>query len=109
LTLYEVALLTVAYRTQQARADRRAAFAGWLLVNINRDTEKRAEPFALHEVVSWLGHGFQREAPAATPVPPPQERQSAEELMERLMAMKMMNDAFHQHGPEGNGAGGAGT
>jgi hypothetical protein len=31
----------------------------WLLANINRDSDMKAEPFTLEEVVAWLGHGFQ--------------------------------------------------
>jgi hypothetical protein len=97
-------LLAVRWRQQQAREDRRAAMGAWLLANINRDSEKRPEPFTLQEIVSWLGHGFQQET-TPTPAPPPaQDQASAEALMERLMAMKMMNDAFRQaQGPNGAG------
>jgi len=30
--------------------------AAWLLVNINRDTKTKPDPFSLEEVTSWLGY-----------------------------------------------------
>ena len=64
MTLYELDLLSVQHRRQQEREDRRACFAGWLLVNMNRDTDKRREPFALAEVTEWLGYASSYVAPA---------------------------------------------
>jgi hypothetical protein len=90
-------LLVVQWRQKQAREDRRAAMASWILVNVNRDSEKHAEPFSLGEVVSWLGHGFQREAKLAPP-PPAQERASVEELVGAFDMMKRLNDVARQQG-----------
>jgi hypothetical protein len=99
--LYELDLLTVRWRQQQAREDRRAAMSAWLLANINRDSEHRHEPFRLEEVVGWLGHGFQRpsEAPAkAEPAPPPAEPMTVDQLKVRLDMMKWLHDQTQQNG-----------
>lgn len=61
------------YRGQQERLDRRAALAAWVLASVNRDEKQRPQPFTLEEVAGWLGHGFQRQAPAVSssePLPP---------------------------------------
>lgn len=76
--------MTEAWRVQQAREDRRAALTAWVLASVHRDTEHKAEPFDFLEVVSWLGHGFQRTPP--TPAPP-----TPEELLERA---KMLNEVY---------------
>jgi hypothetical protein len=82
MTLTEVDLLSVRYRRMQAREDRRAAFAAWAQIELNRDTDKRSQPFTLEEITSWLGHGFQRTDQEAAPAPPPQPTQ--EELAEKI-------------------------
>ena len=100
LTLYELDVLRVAWRRQQEREDRRAALSAWVLVNVNRDTAKRAEPFDLQEIVSWLGHGFQRETKPA-PAALPDKQATLEELMQKMQTMKMLNDAIRHNGPQG--------
>jgi hypothetical protein len=73
--LHELDLLLTRHYMQQEREDRRAAMAAWMLVNVNRDTDKKREPFDLEEVTRWLGYGAQyvrpptvvEEAPAASP------------------------------------------
>lgn len=83
------------WRQQQARNDRRAAMAAWLLANIHRDTDHQHEPFGLEEVVGWLGHGFQRpEAPAKAEPPPPA---TVDELKDKLGMVKMFNDIAQQY------------
>ena len=81
MTCAEFALLVEQYRGQQERLDRRAAMSAWLLANINRDSKTRPEPFALDEVVEWLGHGFARRVPLSMPQPP-------EVLHERLSLLQ---------------------
>jgi hypothetical protein len=53
----------------------------WLLANVHRDSERRAEAFSLEEVVGWLGHGF---APPDVSPPPPSAQPTGEELLERV-------------------------
>lgn len=80
--------LTEAWRQGQAREDRRAAMAAWVLANVNRDTEHRREPFGLDEVATWLGHGFQ-------PPPPEEVPPTVEELAARF---DMLNAAYRSAG-----------
>jgi hypothetical protein len=63
MTLHEVDLLAVRYRHQQAREDRRAALAAWMLANIHRDTDVRREPWGLDEVTAWISGEAVHEAP----------------------------------------------
>jgi hypothetical protein len=55
----------------------------WLLANVNRDSERRAEAFSLEEVVGWLGHGF---APPEAPIQP-LAQPTEEELLERVQML----------------------
>lgn len=93
LTFYELGWLTERWRIVQARQDRRAALAAWVLASVHRDSESRSEPFEFEEVVAWLGHGFQRIPPA--PAPP-----SAEDLLERA---KMLNQVYGGQTVNGTG------
>jgi hypothetical protein len=77
-----VDLLTVRWRQHQAREDRRAVFGGWMLANINRDSEQRSQPFTLDEVTTWMGHGFQR-----SEAPPIEELPTVEELAQRVRVL----------------------
>jgi hypothetical protein len=88
-TLVEVDLLAQRYRRIQERADRRAALPAWAQIEMNRDSKNRPEPFTLHEIVSWLGHGFQQEEhpPASATVPPDEDAPDVE-------AMKLKAHAF---------------
>jgi hypothetical protein len=86
MTLAEIDLLTVQYRRQQEREDRRAALGAWVNVEMNRDRETRGEPYTLEELVAWLGHGFQRHE-AYKPVQPP----TPEELVEQA---KVLNNLY---------------
>jgi hypothetical protein len=70
MTLYEVDLLTVRHRQVEARADRRAALAAWVLANVHRDSERDPDGMSLETVVAWLGHNFQPQEQ----VPAPPER-----------------------------------
>jgi len=96
--LAEIDLLTVAHRRQQERDDRRAALIAWLTAEMNRDRNKRGDPYTLEEVVSWLGHGFQRVAP-----PPLQGPATSEELLDRahtlneLYGSTMVNGHRQEH------------
>lgn len=72
LTLHELEWLSLRHRRQQQREDRRAALGAWVLANVNRDTEHRAEPFDLEEVTAWLGYSGQYPVvPAPEPEEPP--------------------------------------
>jgi predicted nucleic acid-binding Zn ribbon protein len=82
-----VDLLSGRYRQAQEREDRRVALIAWVQVEMNRDSEKRSEPYTLEEMVSWLGHGFQRpDAPRAAPPPPP----SAEDLLAQAQMLNAL-------------------
>jgi hypothetical protein len=73
MTCAEFALLAEQYRGQQEREDRRAALAAFLHVfHPGSRQGEVGDPLSLEELVSFLGHGFQRRAqsPAA---PPPEE------------------------------------
>jgi hypothetical protein len=83
--LHEVDLLSMRYRLVQERADRRAALPAWLLANVNRDTDVRHEPFTLEEIVSWLGHGFQREE-----MPPPPVQTNMEEVRQTVLMLQQV-------------------
>jgi hypothetical protein len=83
-------LLTVAWRKQQAREDRRAAMAAWILANVNRDSKTRPEPFGLEEVVAWLGHGFASPEPAAQGAATPP---SVDEFKAKFEALHQMYQA----------------
>ena len=102
MTLYELDLLSVRHRRQQEREDRRAALSAWIVVNVNRDSAKKPEPFALDEVVAWLGYGGRRAADVAQSTGPP----TPEELKERLGIVHMLHRGLygenddHAH-PEG--------
>jgi hypothetical protein len=86
-------MLTQRYRLMQERQDRRAALAAMILVNVHRDSEHRAIPFDLEEVVSWLGHGFQR-----TPSVPASVQPSVETLAERMHHLAAIyNGQAHDH------------
>jgi hypothetical protein len=68
--------LVVAHRRKEERQDRRAALNAWVTVEMNRDSQKRPEPFRLEELVDWLGHGVQphhREPPQTEPETPDTE------------------------------------
>jgi hypothetical protein len=98
----EVDLLAQRYRRMQEREDRRAALAAWATIELNRDSQKRSEPFTLHEVVSWLGHGFQQEertGPSAT-VPPAEDAPDVEAM--KLKAHAFM-ELFGQNKQNGSG------
>jgi hypothetical protein len=84
----EVDLLAQRYRRMQEREDRRAALAAWATIELNRDSQKRSEPFTLHEVVSWLGHGFQQEerTAARAAVPTDEDAPDVEGMMARAHA-----------------------
>jgi hypothetical protein len=58
----------------------------WLLANVNRDSERRSEPFTLEEVVAWMGHGF---APPDAPLPPAFQP-TGEELLERVHQLQQL-------------------
>lgn len=83
MTFTEAGALIQQYRLVQAREDRRAALAAYVLANVNRDTETRTEPWELQEVVAWLGHGFEK--PATPPTP--------DELLERIRVLQAMYHA----------------
>ena len=85
------------YRRVQEREDRRAALGAWIQVEMNRDTQKRLQPFALEDVVSWLGHGFQT-APEAKPAQP-----SADDLMQRALAFMELHGAANANGQNEGG------
>ena len=91
MTLHELDLLVVAHRRKEERADRRASMTGWILANVNRDEKRKPEPFSLEEIVSWLGHGYQRKAttqPASPEAPP-----DTEELKRRLDIVRQLHEA----------------
>jgi hypothetical protein len=97
LTLYELDLLAVRHRRQQEREDRRACVAAWILVNVNRDSSKKAEPFRLEDVVAWLGHGFQR----APGVPQSVEPATPEELKQKLDVVHLLHKGLYgENGPQ---------
>jgi hypothetical protein len=86
MTFYEVALLTEAWRRQQAREDRRSALSAWVLAAVHR-SEDQAEAYTFEEVVSWLGHNFHRSAlPESVSQPA-----TADELLERA---KLLNAIY---------------
>jgi hypothetical protein len=71
MTLHEVDVLACRWRDQQARRDRGTAMLIQVLLNVNRDTQHRREPFTLEEVMEALGH--QPPAPPPPPVRTPEE------------------------------------
>ena len=87
------------HRQHQERLDRRAAFAGWLLVNVHRDSEKKREPFDLAEVTAWLGYAATYVAPARPVVAesPP----TPEELRRKFETVYALHQAMQgQNGTE---------
>jgi hypothetical protein len=98
LTFTEGALLAEQYRLREERQDRRAALAAWVLANAHRDPDVRREAFDLEDIVSWLGHGFQRRQEAE-----PAEAPSVETLVERahmLQHVYSANGADAGHGQD---------
>jgi hypothetical protein len=90
MTLCELDHLSVRHRQQQEREDRRAALIAWVLVNVNRDTESRSEPFDLEEVTAWLGYSGQYVRP---PEPEPQEPEQAR--MEKVLGqVELLNQLY---------------
>ena len=81
---------------QQEREDRRAALSAWAQIELNRDTDKRSQPFTLEEITSWLGHGFQRTEQEAAPAPPPQPTQA--ELAEKIHMLHTLYSATPTNG-----------
>ena len=82
MTLYEVDLLSVRHRQVEARTDRRAALAAWVLANVHRDSERQPEGIGFDDVVSWLGHGFQ-----AREVKPETQRPVAETTLTQAQVL----------------------
>lgn len=88
LTFHELGWLTERWRMQQAREDRRAALAAWVLASVHRDPESRAEAFTFEEVCGWLGHGFQSSVQPETETSQPP---TPDELLGRA---KMLNQIY---------------
>jgi hypothetical protein len=103
LTLYELDLLSVEHRRLQERADRRAALAAWMLVNVNRDTDKHREPFTLEEVTGWLGYAAQYVAPTRPVVE--ESPQTPDEIKRRLAMVHLLHQGLY--GDNGQGEEGA--
>ena len=79
----------------QLREDRRAALAAWAQIELNRDPQKRSNPFTLEEVVGWLGHGFQEAPPAA---PAPDAAPTTDALIERAQLFMQLVGAKNVNG-----------
>ena len=67
LTLAEWHILYRRYALVQARQDRRAALAAWVLANVHRDESQHSEAFTVDEIALMLGHGFVTLPPPPTP------------------------------------------
>jgi hypothetical protein len=94
LTLYEVDVLAVRHRQVQALEDRRAAMAAWILVNVNRDSKSKPEPFRFEEVVAWLG------TPYARPQPVP-KRPTVDEVKQNLGIIGLFHQGLYgTNGPQ---------
>ena len=89
-------MLSVRYRRMQEREDRRAALMACVYTEFKRDPDKRSQPFTIEEIVSWLGHGFQRTEQEAAPAPPPQPTQ--EELAEKIHMLHALYSATPTNG-----------
>jgi hypothetical protein len=100
--LVEVDLLAQRYRRIQERADRRAALPAWAQVEMNRDSKNRPEPFTLHEIVGWLGHGFQQEEPKAARATVPSDEDAPDVESMKAKAHAFM-ELFGQNKQNGNG------
>jgi hypothetical protein len=61
-----------------------------MLAAINRDTEKQRDPIPFEDVVSWLGHGFQR-VPAPVPPAPP----SVEDLKDKIGMVHLLHKTLY--------------
>lgn len=97
LTFHELGWLTERWRIVQARHDRRAALAAWVLASVHRDSESKSEPFEFQEVVAWLGHGFDRStAQAEVMAQPP----SPEELLARAKLLNQVYGGVEVNGTE---------
>ena len=72
--------------------------AAWILVNVNRDSAKKSEPFSLDEVTSWLGYA----RPGAPAVPRPATPATPEELKQKLDVVHMLHRGLYGE----NGSGG---
>lgn len=81
----------------QLREDRRAALAAWAQIELNRDREKRSNPFTLEEVVGWLGHGFQDATPAA-PAQAAAAAPTTDEMIERAQLFMQLAGAKNVNG-----------
>lgn len=79
----------------QEREDRRAALGAWVQVEMNRDTQKRMQPFALEEIVAWLGHGFQPSQQAAPAAP------AEGDLMQKALAFMQLAGEAKANGTSG--------
>ena len=69
-----------------------------VLLNVNRDSEQRREPFAIEEVLGWLGYGEE-----GTPAPAPPQR-TVEELDQAITRMHQMYTAIQSSNGEVQGA-----
>jgi hypothetical protein len=65
--------------------------AAWILVNVNRDSAKKPEPFSLEDVVAWLGTGYGSASRAAQPSGPP----TTEDLKDRLGIVHMLHKGLY--------------
>jgi hypothetical protein len=86
----------------QAIEDRRAAMAAWVLVNVNRDSKQKPDPFSFEEVARWLGTGYDR-APEA---PQPSAPATQEDLVRNIEAIHLLHKGLY--GENGSGQPGEG-
>lgn len=96
LTFREAHLLHAAYWQRQKRATVPMAMLIQVLLNVNRDTEQRREPFGVDEVLEWLGFPDEER-------PAPPARRTIEEMDRQISMMHAMYTAIHASNGEVSG------
>jgi hypothetical protein len=71
--------------------------AAWILVNVNRDSKQKPDPFSFEEVTGWLGTGYDR-APAP---PQPSAPATQDEMTRNIDAIHLLHKSLYGE----NGAG----
>jgi hypothetical protein len=95
MTLFEIDCLSVRHRRVQEREDRRAALPAWVLVNVNRDSKQRPQPFTLEEVTQWLGYGSQYVKQNARPAPREPKPPTIDEIKGQLGLLQMFHKGVY--------------
>jgi hypothetical protein len=79
--------------------------AAWILVNVNRNSKEKPEPFSLEEVTAWLGYAGNYVRPRQPQEPEQPTAPTVEDLKHKIDVVAMLHKGLY--GENGQGAAGA--